>query len=87
MHDAFLSIVGFTMAKTNLRLSNLMAFDATAQGNWGCVPEHYPGALELVLSGAVKLKPFVETHKLDDLAKVFDDAHNHKLGARAVMKP
>jgi 6-hydroxycyclohex-1-ene-1-carbonyl-CoA dehydrogenase len=87
VHDAFLSIVGFTMAKTSVRLSNLMAFDATAQGNWGCVPEYYPGALELVLSGAVKLKPFVEAHKLDDIAKVFDAAHNHKLVARAVLVP
>lgn len=87
VHDAFLSVVGFTMAKTNLRLSNLMAFDATAQGNWGCVPEYYPGALELVLSGAVKLKPFVEVHALDDIARIFDDAHNHRLAGRAVLVP
>jgi len=87
VHDAFLSVVGFTMAKCNLRLSNLMAFDATAQGNWGCVPELYPGALELVLSGAVQLKPFVEVHPLDDIARVFDDAHNHRLARRAVLVP
>ncbi|MCK7514424.1 MAG: hypothetical protein MZV70_67360 [Desulfobacterales bacterium] len=30
------------MDAVNLRLSNLMAFHATARGNWGCVPEHYP---------------------------------------------
>ena len=87
VHDAFLSVVGFTMAKCELRLSNLMAFDATAQGNWGCIPELYPGALELVLSGAVQLKPFVETHALDDIARVFDDAHHHRLTARAVLVP
>lgn len=87
VHDAFLSIVGFTMSKTNLRLSNLMAFDATAQGNWGCVPELYPGALQLVLSGAVALKPFVEVFPLDDISRVFDDAHNHRLARRAVLVP
>ena len=41
----YLSIVGFTPRKVEVRLSNLMAFEATAQGNWGCLPEHYPGAL------------------------------------------
>ncbi len=87
VHDAFLSVVGFTMAKTELRLSNLMAFDATAQGNWGCLPEYYPGALELVLSGAVQLKPFVESHALDDIPRVFDDAHHHRLAGRAVLIP
>ena len=40
-----------------LRLSNLMAFDATAQGNWGCLPEHYPAVVDLVLSGRVALEP------------------------------
>ena len=28
-----------------------MAFDATAQGNWGCLPEHYPAVVDLVLVG------------------------------------
>ena len=28
-----------------------MAFDATAQGNWGCLPEHYPAIVDLVLVG------------------------------------
>ncbi len=43
-------------AKTvELRLSNLMAFDAMAQGNWGCLPEHYPAVVDLVLSGRIAL--------------------------------
>jgi 6-hydroxycyclohex-1-ene-1-carbonyl-CoA dehydrogenase len=33
-----LMVVGFTLAKTEVRLSNLMAFDATVQGTWGCKP-------------------------------------------------
>ena len=40
VHGATLSIVGFTMDKVEVRLSNLMAFDARAIGNWGCPPEH-----------------------------------------------
>ncbi|HOW46379.1 MAG TPA: 6-hydroxycyclohex-1-ene-1-carbonyl-CoA dehydrogenase, partial [Rubrivivax sp.] len=39
VHGATLAVVGFTMDKVELRLSNLMAFDARAIGNWGCPPE------------------------------------------------
>src|SRR5208283_2769940 len=39
---AHLAIVGYTAQKIELRLSNLMAFDATARGNWGCPPAQYP---------------------------------------------
>jgi len=35
-HGAYLAVVGFTAKPVELRLSNLMAFDATARGNWGC---------------------------------------------------
>ncbi|HRZ58999.1 MAG TPA: 6-hydroxycyclohex-1-ene-1-carbonyl-CoA dehydrogenase, partial [Rubrivivax sp.] len=49
VHGATLAVVGFTMDKVELRLSNLMAFDARAIGNWGCPPELYPAALDLVL--------------------------------------
>ena len=67
MHGATLSVVGFTMDKVEVRLSNLMAFDARAIGNWGCPPELYPAALDLVLDGKVAIKPFVEAHPLDDI--------------------
>jgi 6-hydroxycyclohex-1-ene-1-carbonyl-CoA dehydrogenase len=86
-HGAYLSVVGFTMAKLELRLSNLMAFDAKAVGNWGCLPEHYPGAVQLVLDGKVALKPFVETHPLDDLQDVMNAVHEHKVSKRPVMIP
>jgi 6-hydroxycyclohex-1-ene-1-carbonyl-CoA dehydrogenase len=86
-HGAFLSVVGFTMDRVNVRLSNLMAFDATAQGNWGCLPENYQGALQLVLDGKVALKPFVEIHPLEDIRRVMEDVHNHRLNKRAVLVP
>ena len=38
---ASLAVVGFTMGTIDIRLSNLMAFHATARGNWGCIPEYY----------------------------------------------
>lgn len=82
-----LCVVGFTMDKVEVRLSNLMAFHARALGNWGCPPELYPGALELVLDGKVAVEPFVERHPLDSINDVFAAAHAHKLTRRAVMVP
>ena len=87
VHGATLSVVGFTMDKVELRLSNLMAFDARALGNWGCPPEAYPAALDLVLDGKVQIAPFVETHPLADINRVFDAVHRHEIKKRAVLVP
>jgi len=87
VHGATLSVVGFTMDKVEVRLSNLMAFDARAIGNWGCPPELYPAALELVLAGRVQVKPFVETHPLADINRVFEAVHHRDIKRRAVLVP
>jgi len=87
VHGATLSVVGFTMDKVEVRLSNLMAFDARAIGNWGCPPEAYPAALKLVLDGKVKVQPFVECHPLDDINHVFHAVHAREIRKRAVMVP
>jgi 6-hydroxycyclohex-1-ene-1-carbonyl-CoA dehydrogenase len=84
---ATLCVVGFTMDKVEVRLSNLMAFDARALGNWGCPPEMYPGALELVLDRKIQLLPFVERRPLDDINQVFDDVHAHRMTRRAILVP
>ncbi len=84
---ATLAVVGFTMDKVELRLSNLMAFDARAIGNWGCPPELYPGAIDLVLDGRIALAPFVELRPLADINAVFAEARAHKLTRRAILVP
>jgi 6-hydroxycyclohex-1-ene-1-carbonyl-CoA dehydrogenase len=86
-HGAYLGVVGFTPAKVEVRLSNLMAFDAVAQGCWGCLPQHYPAALDLVLSGRVALKPFVERRPLESINAVFDDLKAHRVTRRVVLIP
>ncbi len=86
-HGAYLSIVGFTPKKVELRLSNLMAFDATAQGNWGCLPEHYPAIVDLVLSGKIALAPFVETRPLADINRTFADLHERRVSRRVILVP
>ncbi len=87
VHGATLGVVGFTMDKVTIRLSNLMAFHAQALGNWGCPPELYPDALQLVLDKRIALKPFVETHPLDDINRIFAAAHAHELSRRAILVP
>lgn len=87
VHGATLSVVGFTMDKVEVRLSNLMAFHARALGNWGCTPEHYPAALDLVLDGKVQVLPFVEHHPLDDINAVFAAVHAHEIKRRAILVP
>jgi 6-hydroxycyclohex-1-ene-1-carbonyl-CoA dehydrogenase len=86
-HGGYLSVVGFTTQKLELRLSNLMAFDATAQGNWGCLPEHYPAIVDLVLSGAIKLKPFVERRSMSTINQTFEDLHERRISRRVVLVP
>jgi 6-hydroxycyclohex-1-ene-1-carbonyl-CoA dehydrogenase len=78
-YNATLAVVGFTLEKTPLRLSNLMAFDATAFGNWGCLPDHFPPILELMAEGKIDVKPFVKRHpmsKLNDLLR--EESHVHR---------
>jgi len=86
-HGATLCVVGFTMDKVEIRLSNLMAYHARALGNWGCPPELYPAALDLVLCGRVKVAPFVEKHPLNEINRIFEAAHHGELKRRAVLVP
>jgi len=87
VHGATLSVVGFTMDKVDIRLSNLMAFHARALGNWGCLPEHYPAALDLVLDGKINLKAFVEQKPLSEINSVFEAVHDQKMSRRAILVP
>lgn len=86
-HGATLGVVGFTRDKVELRLSNLMAFDARAIGNWGCPPELYPDALDLVLDGKVQVAPFVERHPLSEINAVFEAVHAGRCHRRPVLIP
>jgi 6-hydroxycyclohex-1-ene-1-carbonyl-CoA dehydrogenase len=86
-HGATLAVVGFTMDKVEVRLSNLMAYHARAIGNWGCPPALYPEALELVLNGRIKVTTFVEKHPLSEINQVFEAAHAGALKRRAVLVP
>ena len=80
-------VIGFTLAKTQVRLSNLMAFDANVQGTWGCKPELYPEALKLVIDNKVTLKPFIQTFPMSQGPDVMQQVADHKIDKRAILVP
>ena len=84
---ATLAVVGYTMDKIEICLSNLMAYDAVAQGNWGADPLDYPELLQWLGAGRISVRPYVERHALDEINQVLDDAHHGKLLKRAVLVP
>jgi len=84
---ASVAVVGFTMDKLELRVSNLMAFDATLRGNWGCDPALYPEILEWIGAGRLEVARLVARHPLDSANEVIARAHAGGLTERAVFVP
>jgi 6-hydroxycyclohex-1-ene-1-carbonyl-CoA dehydrogenase len=82
-----LSVVGFTMDKLEVRLSNLMAFDARIIGTWGCKPELYPEVVQLVVNGQLHINEFVETFPMSQINEVFQNTLAHKYMKRSVLVP
>ena len=80
-----LGVIGFTMEKSELRLSNLMAFDASAFGSWGCSPRLYPAAIALVLEGRVQVSPFVDRQPLAAAPDILARAAAGHLGSRRTV--
>ena len=86
-YGATLSVVGYAAGKIEISLSNLMAFDAVAQGNWGADPLVYAELLQWIGDGRISVRPFVEQRALADINDVFDQAHHGKLSKRVVLVP
>ena len=86
-YGATLSVVGFTLEAASLRLSNLMAFDARALGNWGCAPGLYPVLLEKVLAGRIDVVSHTTLRPLSDVAAVLEEVRAHRVDRRTVLVP
>lgn len=86
-HGALLSVVGYTSKPVELRLSNLMAFDATAMGNWGCLPELYPAVVDMALAGRIALEPFIDRRPLSTINEVFNELHHGSARGRIALIP
>jgi 6-hydroxycyclohex-1-ene-1-carbonyl-CoA dehydrogenase len=79
--------VGYTPKTVDVRLSNLMAFDATVHGSWGCPPEAYPDVLALIGRGQVVVDPFVEYAPMSQLNDLLEKMAHHQLTKRMVLDP
>lgn len=86
-HGAVLSVVGYTAKPVEVRLSNLMAFDATALGNWGCLPELYPAVVDLALGGRISLEPFIDRRPMSTINEIFSELHHGPARGRLVLIP
>lgn len=84
---ATLVLVGFTRDAVEVRLSNLMAFDATIHGTWGCPLEAYPAVLDLVQRRQVLLEPFIERARMSELPEHLVALREHRLARRLVLDP
>jgi 6-hydroxycyclohex-1-ene-1-carbonyl-CoA dehydrogenase len=82
-----LGIVGFTMDKVNVRLSNVMAFDADIFGNWGCLPEYYPEIVREVVAGRINVRDHIQEYPLDSINDVIPMALEHRIERRVVFVP
>jgi 6-hydroxycyclohex-1-ene-1-carbonyl-CoA dehydrogenase len=79
--------VGFTPEPVEVRLSNLMAFDASVHGTWGCPPEAYPDVLRLIYEGKLALGPFVDYAPMSRVNELLDDMAHHRLAKRMALDP
>ncbi len=84
---ATLVMVGYTPRKVEVRLSNLMAFDATVYGTWGCPPEAYPEVIDMIAQGRVRLGPFIEYAPMSKLNELLEAMKEDKLERRMVLDP
>ena len=82
-----LAVVGYTFDKTTVRLSNLMAYDATVVGSWGCPPEAYDPVLQMIYRGDVVLEPFIEYAPLSTINAQLRAMAAHTLTRRVVLDP
>ena len=87
VHGATLMVVGFTLEAVSLRLSNLMAFDARALGNWGCAPSLYPTIVEKVLAGKIDIVSHAALRPLSGIAEALEEVHSRRVDRRLVLVP
>jgi 6-hydroxycyclohex-1-ene-1-carbonyl-CoA dehydrogenase len=84
---ATLMVVGFTLESVEVRLANLMAFDARALGNWGCAPSLYPEILEKVLAGKIDVVSHTELRPLSRIESALEEVRARTARRRLVLTP
>ncbi len=85
--DACLTIIGCTCEEVTIPLGNLAKFNATALGTRGCLSEHLPGALDLILAGDVKIDPLVDRRPMSQVNDALEDLGSQRLSRHAILIP
>jgi 6-hydroxycyclohex-1-ene-1-carbonyl-CoA dehydrogenase len=80
-------VVGFTLDTVAVRLSNLMAFDARALGNWGCAPELYPAIVRKVLDGRIDVVSTTTFRPMSRIVEALEEVHARRADRRIVLVP
>ena len=88
-HGGYLSVVGYTPQAVELRLSNLMAFDADRAGQLGLPARALPGRRRSrALPGRIALAPFIERRPLAaDQRRLRRAARTARARGRIVLIP
>jgi 6-hydroxycyclohex-1-ene-1-carbonyl-CoA dehydrogenase len=82
-----LVVAGFGVHKNNFSLSRIMALEAEVIGSWACLPEYYPDVLKMVLSGIIRIEPFIKTMPMSRIIEAYEAAHRGDLMQRIVLTP
>lgn len=80
-----LVLVGFAPGELRFALSKVVAYDAEIIGSWGCDPALYPRVMEHVVTGDIKIHPFIETRPMQTIAASFDDVRQRRTGLKRIV--
>jgi threonine dehydrogenase-like Zn-dependent dehydrogenase len=79
--------VGYTSDTVTLPAAKIMFFEQEVVGSLGCPTAEYPGLIEAVVEGRIRVEPLVSNRvSLEEIAKGFDLLRNH-VGIRTIVVP
>jgi D-arabinose 1-dehydrogenase-like Zn-dependent alcohol dehydrogenase len=82
-----LCVVGYTSDTVTLPAAKIMFFEQEVVGSLGCPAAEYPGLIEAVVEGRIRVEPLVSNRvSLEEIAKGFDLLRNH-VGIRTIVVP
>ncbi|HBC94959.1 MAG TPA: 6-hydroxycyclohex-1-ene-1-carbonyl-CoA dehydrogenase [Pelotomaculum sp.] len=82
-----LVIAGYGMHKNEFSLSRLMALDADVAGTWACLPRYYPEVLDMVLSRAIQIEPFIKIMPMSRIKEAYEETRRGSMMHRIVLTP
>lgn len=82
-----LCVVGYTADPVTLAAAKIMFFEQEVVGSLGCPTAEYPGLIQAVAEGSMKVEPLVTNRvSLEEIGKGFDLLREH-VGIRTIVVP